>query len=103
MIRPAEETITQPTFGLGALDPRACSRLRWRMNAAKSRNAAVGLDGDGNQDIAANVGRAPGKCQSARLGASAVEHEAEGDHRRRGNGAAVVGRWLITPMRHQVA
>ena len=32
--------------------PITCSRLRWRMKAARSRKAARGLDGLGNQDMA---------------------------------------------------
>ena len=39
-----------------SMAPMTRSRLRWRMNARKSLNAARGPTGRGNQDIAANVG-----------------------------------------------
>ena len=35
--------------------PITCSRLRWRMKAARSRSAARGLDGRGKKDMGLNV------------------------------------------------
>src|SRR5947209_3724675 len=35
--------------------PINCSRLRWRMNARRSAIATRGLDGRGNQDMAAKI------------------------------------------------
>jgi hypothetical protein len=39
--------------------PILCSRPLWRMKAVRSRNAARGLDGVGNQDMRAKISARP--------------------------------------------
>ena len=80
--------------------PILCSRLLWRMNAERSRNAARGTDGRGNQDMRRKIGLAVGDRQPR--GKSAVELEAQSDHFGRGNGVAAVHRRLVAPMGDEV-
>src|SRR5690348_12215199 len=78
--------------------PMTCSRLRWRMNAPRSRSAAVGLEGRGKKDMRAEDRRG-GMRPPVRL---AVELEAQGDDRRCRDRSAALGRGPVAPVRHQM-
>src|SRR5262245_13723928 len=83
--------------------PMRCSRLLCRMNAKRSRMAARGLEGRGNQDSGTKIGLAAGNRQpgttTARL---AVELEAQGNHHRRADRAAILARRTVAPLRDQM-
>src|SRR3954447_3501881 len=80
--------------------PILCSRLLWRMNVKRSRNAALGLTGRGNQDIGRKWGWRGATASPE--GKSAVELEAQRDHFGRGDRVAVVHRRLVAPVGDQV-
>src|SRR5690242_18330710 len=80
--------------------PITCSRLRWRMKAARSRKAARGLDGRGNHDIGKEDRTGEGLPPVRSM--SGVELEAKADHDRRRDRLPVLHRRLVAPVRHQV-
>src|SRR5947207_6208817 len=80
--------------------PMRCSRLLWRVKAARSRKAASGLEGRGNQDMNAKIGLAGGIRQPWQK--SAVELEPQDDHCGGGDGLSVLGCRLVAPVGNQV-